>query len=219
MRTEVDYVSFGSRARRAEYVAARFSRYLKGQVLDVGCDEAGLRELLPEADYTGVDVGGQPDVELDLEQAERLPFEDMAFDCVVCTDVLEHLDNLHHILGELVRVARGHVIVSLPNCWAEARRPIERGKGSFGHYGLPSERPMDRHKWFFSLSEARDFLAVQSERHRAEIVELHVTEKRRPSLVRAMRRIRYPREECYLNRYAQTLWAVLERHGRTPNAP
>lgn len=219
MRTEVEYVSFGSRAERAEYVAARFSRYLRGRVSDVGCDEAGLRKLLPDADYTGVDIGGQPDVELNLEQADRLPFEDMAFDCVVCTDVLEHLDNLHHIFGELVRIARGHVIVSLPNCWAEARRPIERGKGSFGHYGLPFERPMDRHKWFFGLSEARDFLAEQSKRYPVEVVELHVTEKPRPLLVRAIRRIRYPREECYLNRYAQTLWAVLARRGGASDAP
>jgi len=30
-----------------------------------------------------------------------LPTVEKKFDCVLCSDVLEHLDNLHHIFGEL----------------------------------------------------------------------------------------------------------------------
>ena len=56
-----------------------------------------------------------------------------------------------------MRVSRGCIILSLPNNWANARRPIARGRGAIGHYGLPLEPPVDRHKWFFSLAEARQF--------------------------------------------------------------
>lgn len=207
----VEYVSFPSRSARSEYVATRFRRFLKGKVLDVGCDEAALRALVPDVDYTGVDVAGEPDITLDLEEADALPFGDSSFDCVVCVDVLEHLDNLHNTFGELIRVAIKHLIISLPNNWCNARRPIERGSGGIGHYGLPGDPPADRHKWFFSISEAADFVREQARRHSLSIVELYATEKPRPLLIRGFRRLRYPLGERYLNRYAHTLWVVLEK--------
>lgn len=48
-------------------------------MLDVGCDEAHLKSLVPGIRYTGIDVGGKPDLVVDLESAERLPFGDRAF--------------------------------------------------------------------------------------------------------------------------------------------
>ena len=68
-----------------------------------------------------------------------------------------------------------------------ARRPVERGHGHFAHYGLPVDAPVDRHKWFFSYTEARDFILAQ-----------------------AARRVRYPGER-YFNRYVQTIWAVMRK--------
>ena len=113
----------------------------------------------------------------------------------------------------MVRVASRHVIVSLPNNWANARRAIHRGRGAVGHYGLPAEPPGDRHKWFFNLSEAVAFLHAQTERYPVKIVDLHVTEKPRPLAVRWLRRLLYPAQERYLNRYARTVWAVYEKNG------
>jgi SAM-dependent methyltransferase len=208
MKSEL--IAFQNRSARSEYVARRFLPYLGGRILDVGCDKAVLRRLLPKADYTGVDLGGEPDLKLNLEQIEGLPFDDGSFDCVVCTDVLEHLENLHHMFGELVRVSRRHVVLSLPNNWTNARGPIEKGHGSFGKYGLPAAKPPDRHKWFFSLSEAADFLHAQAERHPVRVIEMHATEKQRPAVIRASRRVCYPSAERYLNRYAHTLKDVLE---------
>jgi len=207
----VEYVSFDTRPARTEYLVRRFDRYLKGRILDVGCDRAILKDLLPGMDYTGVDISGSPNVRLDLEKSVRLPFDDRTFDCVICIDVLEHLDNFHQIFRELIRTCGRYLIISLPNCWVGARKPLGRGKGSFGHYGLPADPPADRHKWFFSLSEAKRFLKKQADRHPVSIEELHATEKPRPLPVRLARRIRYCRQEHYLNRYAHTLWAVLKR--------
>ncbi len=170
--------------------------------------------MLPDVDYLGVDVTGRSDVQLDLEYITRLPFDTGSFDCVVCTDVLEHLDNLHLIFGELIRVAKTYVIISLPNNWVNARQPITRGRGSLSHYGLPGEPPLDRHKWFFSMSEAEGFIHYQLGKYAVSMRDYHVTEKPRPWLVRALRRMRYPSQMCYLNRYAHTLWVVLEKTSR-----
>jgi SAM-dependent methyltransferase len=206
----VDLVDFPSRADRIRYLNDRFGRLLEGRVLDVGCDVRTLARLRPDLDYLGIDAGGEPDLTVDLESGP-LPFADASFDVVVCSDVLEHLDNLHRTFAELARVARRRLIVSLPNCWAAARRPLHRGKGKIGHYGLPGEPPTDRHKWFFSLAEGRTFLESAAERHALRVAEMRASEKVRPALVRWARRLRHPRREPYLNLYAHTLWAVLEK--------
>jgi SAM-dependent methyltransferase len=202
--------SFNERLERSRFIASHLRLYLSGKVLDVGCDEAHLRGLVPGIDYTGIDIGGKPDVRVDLETADKLPFADGSFDAVVCSDVLEHIDDMHHLFGELVRVSRRWLVISLPNNWTNARRPIERGKGSFAFYGLPAEKPKDRHKWFFGLSEAREFFYAQEGRFPIRVVECFANEKRRPVAVVALRRLRYPGMR-YLNRYAHTLWAVYER--------
>jgi len=203
-------VSFPSRESRSRFVCAHFAEYLNEWVLDIGCSEAPLRDLLSLATYTGVDIAGKPDLRLDLAGIERLPFDDRAFKCVLCIDVLEHLDNLHEIFAELVRVSKQYLIISLPNCWCDARQPIGRGKGHFGHYGLPLQKPQDRHKWFFSFSEARQFLEGKAEELGLGLEDMFVTEKPRIGLVRLLRRIRYPGDR-YHNRYSRTLWAVLEK--------
>ena len=212
MLLPTEYVTFPARQSRSEFVAHRFADYLKGSVLDVGCFEAPLREMLRPLPYTGIDFVGKPDIQVDLEKVERLPFADAAFGCVICIDVLEHLDNLHVVFAELGRVSQRHVIVSLPNCWCDARRPIERGKGHFGHYGLPLQRPPDRHKWFFSLTEARLFVEGKAREFGLGLEDVFGTEKPRNALLRLVRSVRYAGEQ-YQNRYSQTLWAVLRKAG------
>jgi SAM-dependent methyltransferase len=211
MSAVVDLADFPTRADRIRYVAGRFERVLAGNVLDVGCDQRTLETLRPDLDYVGIDVGGDPDLIIDLEATPRLPFADASFDVVLCCDVLEHLDSLHRTFGELVRVTRNHLLVSLPNCWTNARRPVRRGKGAIGHYGLPDSPPADRHKWFFGLSEAIRFCEAMAERHALRVVETRVVEKHRPALVRAARRLRHPVREHYLNLYAHTLCVLFER--------
>lgn len=198
------------RADRTRYAVEHFGECIKGKVLDVGCDEAVLHKLLPELDYTGVDIGGTPDVKLDLEKIDRLPFDDNAFDCVFCTDVLEHLDNLHLIFEELIRVSRRWVIISWPNNWVAARVPIERGRGQFKFYGLPADRPDDRHKWFFCHSQAREFVFEHAKRKAFTIAAERSTQKPKFFLIRWLRRLRYPLQACYLNRYSNTYWSVLD---------
>ncbi len=210
MRIPTEYINFPTRETRTRFIASHFADILKDSVLDIGCFEAPLRDLLTGVSYTGVDMVGHPDIQLNLEEIERLPFDDGAFRCVMCIDVLEHLDNLHALFAELVRVSNRYILVSLPNCWCDARRAIERGRGHFGHYGLPLEKPNDRHKWFFGLSEARAFIEGKTAEFHLTAHEMLLTEKPRNVLLRTLRRMRYP-GEAYQNRYSRTLWTVLRK--------
>ena len=157
MNLSTELIAFPARINRTEFVAKRFAEYLKESILDVGCYEAPLREILGKNIYTGIDMVGKPDINFDLDSGAPLPFEDESFKSVTCIEVLEHLDNLHFMFSELVRVSQEYIIISLPNSWREARCPIERGKGHFAHYGLPGSKTKDRHRWFFNISEAKKF--------------------------------------------------------------
>jgi len=44
-----------------------------------------------------------------------LPYKDNAFDLVLCTEVLEHLDDPQKGLKELVRVSKKYLVISVPN--------------------------------------------------------------------------------------------------------
>jgi methyltransferase family protein len=211
-RLSHEYVDFLERADRPRFVARRFEPYLRGTVLDIGCDRAAMRPLLGDR-YSGVGLTPDADHSVDLERSGKLPFQDGAFDSVVCLDVLEHLDNLHAMFEEIVRVARRFVVISLPNNWSTARKRLARGSGSFIHYGLPLDRPEDRHKWFFNTEEACEFLLGRAERHGLVVEELVALEKPRPVWNVAWRRLRHPSDRSYRNLYPHTVVCVYRKAG------
>ncbi len=209
MQPRKDYASFTTRPARSQYVLEQFGSQLKGKILDVGCYEAPLRELLKDQAYWGIDIVGKPDQVVNLEECDQLPFADASYNCVICIEVLEHLNNLHAIYQDLFRVSSRHVLVSLPNCWCGARGKLEKGRGDILHYGLPLEKPVDRHKWFFNVTQVSHFF---HEAHPPgfELVDLRVTEKPRNGLLTSLRRLRYS-TESYDNRYAHTIFGLYEK--------
>ena len=80
--------SFSNREERTRFLANKFGKYLTGEILDVGCDKAPLKDIVKNIKYTGIDISGNPTVKVDLEKIDRLPFVDREFDVVVCCDVL-----------------------------------------------------------------------------------------------------------------------------------
>lgn len=97
-------------------------------VLDAGCGEGfvadHLKAALPHLRITGLDASAEA-VEYAREHYAHaasyhvgsvyaLPFDDDAFDLVLCSEVLEHLDRPDDALAELRRVARRHVAVTVP---------------------------------------------------------------------------------------------------------
>lgn len=170
---------YTDRETKAKFVWLKYGSILKGQVLDVGADQCFLKRHLPEdVEYVGIGLGDSPGlVKVDVEK-EAIPYPDNSFDCVLCLDVLEHVDNIHEVFDELCRVTRNWVIVSLPNPWQSFMTCLQKGKYSpdrnLKFYGLPLEKPADRHKWFFSSSEARDFVAYRAEKNRMDLYDFYL---------------------------------------------
>lgn len=99
---------------------------LHGDVLDVGCGAKPYRDWVPGARrYVGIDVFDGDDVDRLIVPGERWPVDDGEFDAVLCTQVLEHVADLHHAVSELVRVVRpgGDVVVTVPFIFGEHNAP------------------------------------------------------------------------------------------------
>ncbi len=118
-------------------------------VLDAGCGTGRhLRGLagIPGVKYFGIDrkqedldkasasLNEIPGVEADNCQIQKadirqLPFADAFFDCVICSEVLEHIPDHEQAVGELVRVLKpeGLLVISVPRyfperiCWLLSR--------------------------------------------------------------------------------------------------
>lgn len=140
-----------------ELINKHYSDYT---LLDIGCRTMALKKHLKSCrEYFGADlVPGENILECNLEQG-LIHFEDKSFDIVVALDVLEHLENAHHALHEMIRVARRAVFVSLPNMYyIKFRLNFLFGKGLSGKYAFPVDPVLDRHRWVMSYSEAVNFI-------------------------------------------------------------
>lgn len=176
---------YSSRETKPHYVMDKYSPILGGSVLDVGADGKHLKPFVEQegGSYLGIGFGDKVDMEIDLESGS-LPFEDDQFDTVLCLDVLEHLESAHFMLAELCRVSRNSVIISLPNPYNNFFNMLRCGDYSKGarlkFYGLPSEAPVDRHRWFFSEAEAKEFLAKGFEKAGFSVAQVDALGDDRP---------------------------------------
>lgn len=97
-------------------------------ILDAGCGEGFITDLIYQ-NVKNVQITGLEYTEEALEIARKMneniqfvqgdvyqmPFEDTAFDIVLCTEVLEHLEKPTEALKELARVSRHTVFLTVPN--------------------------------------------------------------------------------------------------------
>lgn len=90
-------------------------------VLDLGCAGGFMAEALVHkgAQVTGIDPAADAieaakrqatlvgqDIRYDVGVGEALPYDDGAFDAVVCVDVLEHVSDLTKVIAEVARVLK-----------------------------------------------------------------------------------------------------------------
>jgi SAM-dependent methyltransferase len=104
-----------ARARRHERFFALTGLQPGMRVVDVGCGALGLRGLEPALDITGVDLVARPEYAgpfVQADAAQRLPFDDGAFDLAYSSSVIEHVERERRaaFAGEVRRVARGFFV-------------------------------------------------------------------------------------------------------------
>lgn len=122
--------------RRVRFVDGAIEQHFSGapsggaRAVDVGCGQGHLTVALANMgmDALGVDLdGGTIEVARRDHATERVRFEtiDVAslpndtFDVVLCSEVLEHLDEPRRMVVELARIAKpgALLIVTVPNGW------------------------------------------------------------------------------------------------------
>jgi 2-polyprenyl-3-methyl-5-hydroxy-6-metoxy-1,4-benzoquinol methylase len=105
-----------------------FARAAPRSLLDVGCGEGVLTERWArriDGPVVGIDLDdpglhaqwaqrSAPNLEYRVMKAERLPFADGEFDVATAIEVLEHVPDPAHTVAEMARVARRHLLVSVP---------------------------------------------------------------------------------------------------------
>jgi SAM-dependent methyltransferase len=136
---------YPSGVHRRRMVARWLARLGPRSVLDAGCGAghmlAALRERLPGAQFIGIDAAAGTIA----ENRMRLPwgrFEhvdlgrgrlDERFDAVVCSEVLEHIEDDRRALGNLAAMTGRYLMLTVP---AGPIMPLERGFGHLRHYRL-----------------------------------------------------------------------------------
>lgn len=85
----------------------------KGNVLDVGCGQSPYRFLLDknQTTYFGIDVAEATafdynNADITPFNGQDIPFEDAKFDGLICTEVLEHVQNYQKLIDEMHRVMK-----------------------------------------------------------------------------------------------------------------
>jgi len=115
---------------------------LSGRLLDVGCGTKPYRSLFNVADYAGLDIDSEPTRKRGiadyLYDGGRFPFEDAAFDSILCNQVLEHVFNPDVFLGEINRVLKpgGRLLLTVPFVWDEHEQPYDYAR--YSSFGLQS---------------------------------------------------------------------------------
>ena len=97
-------------------------------ILDVGCGEGftlnrlrekGIGKKLEGLEYSkaAIELGKKiyPNIKIIPGSIYKLPYKDNSFDLVLCTEVLEHLDEPEIALKELIRVSKKYLVISVPN--------------------------------------------------------------------------------------------------------
>ncbi len=97
-------------------------------ILDAGCGEGftmnklsknGIGKEIEGIEYMkeAISLGKKLYSDLAIKQGSvyELPYKDNSFDLVICTEVLEHLEEPAKALKEILRVSKKYLIISVPN--------------------------------------------------------------------------------------------------------
>ena len=99
-------------------------KYLVGKLIDIGCGTKQYKELLsPFVDeHVGVDYSetlhGLENVDI-VATAYNIPVDESSYDSVLCTEVIEHLEEPELAFNEFLRILKpgGYALITNPFIW------------------------------------------------------------------------------------------------------
>lgn len=115
--------------------------YSSGKLLDIGCGDRPYYDLGKNYfdSYIGIDHSSTPHLNNKIDifcDAYKIPLDDEVFDCILCTEVLEHLEEPSVAIDEAFRLLKkgGYALYTVPFSWPvhESPRDFYRYTG----YGL-----------------------------------------------------------------------------------
>lgn len=94
-----------------------------GNILDIGCGQSPYKFLLnkEQTRYYGIDIieaaeFGYHNPDITAFDGKNIPFADDTFDGVICTEVLEHVQDFQYLIDEIYRTSKkdAEIIVTVP---------------------------------------------------------------------------------------------------------
>ena len=208
---------YTDRKSKYEYVYKKYGAILTDSILDIGSDQSYLKDHLgSEIKYTGVAMTDKADIFMNLEEG-KIPCEPNSYECVMCLDVLEHIENCHDVFDQMCAISKKYVLIALPNPWSDfwgmLRYPEPNVAPGLKFYGLPQEKPEDRHKWFFSKTEAEEFISYRAKKNGMNLMQMDFVSdwtKNRP-LRTFMMRMLFRKDLNLEDITPGKVWALLEK--------
>ncbi len=107
---------------RYKYLNETFDHYkFTGKLLDLGCGKKPYKHIYDKYlnESLGIDVETTPHMKQYIDKfydGKNIPFDNETFDVVLCTEVLEHVEEPEKFLKEIHRVLKknGKVIITVP---------------------------------------------------------------------------------------------------------
>ncbi len=123
------YVSILTRKAYEKVIPKLFQENIKFNILDYGCGVKPYEHLFEGHidKYTGVDVGDNPNAEINIIPGEKLPFKNDEFDIVLSSQVLEHVKDVDQYMHECNRVLKnnGYLLLSTHGTWQYHASPYD----------------------------------------------------------------------------------------------
>lgn len=105
-----------------------------GYTLDIGCGDRMYKELFPNSICVDIDKNRKPDMIVDVHHMEV--FADNTFDCILCTEVLEHCYAPWIAADEMFRVLKPGGILLLSTRFVYPLHDTPYDYYRFTKYGL-----------------------------------------------------------------------------------
>ena len=133
---------------------------MTGKMLDYGCGNSPYQTLFNGIDYWGIDISVNEEKDQILKfDGNKIPFDDDAFNSVLCSEVLEHVPNVESTLSEICRVLKpgGKLLLSVPFMWEEHGHPND-----FRRYTLEGIRSVLKYNGFDIISTEKTSRSVKT---------------------------------------------------------